>query len=126
LLEPYNLDIEDLEESKMICLLTGRLLSPNRFHQGTKLVGLLDYIDNKWNGGPIFVLHLTGSEATRVVFVSMEFNMFIRPEPIWVDKHGMSDVGLKSGRYLMLDRNALDAIFDEFLSGKYHDLVRQQ
>jgi hypothetical protein len=52
LLEPYKLDIENLDEVKMICLLTGRLLSPNQFQFGTKFVGELGYVDPKWNAGP--------------------------------------------------------------------------
>jgi hypothetical protein len=124
LIEPYNLDIENFNEVRMICLLTGRLLSPNQFQLDTKLMDMLEYIDNKWQGGPIFILQLTGGEATRAVFVSREFGTYIDPDPVWVDKQGIPGIGLASGKYLMLDRNALDTAFDEFLSGKYHDALR--
>jgi hypothetical protein len=36
----------------------------------------------------------------------------------------MPDIGLESGKHLMLDRNALDSAFDEFLSGKFHDILK--
>jgi hypothetical protein len=124
LLEPYNLDIENFDEVKMICLLTGRLLSPNQLQLGTKLVRMCEYINSQWNGGPIFMLYLTGREATQAVFLSREVNKSIQPDPVWVDKQGIPDIGLESGKYLMLDRSTLNTAFDEFLSGKYHDFVQ--
>jgi hypothetical protein len=82
LLEPYNLDIENFDEVKMTCLLTRRPLSPNQFQLGTKLVGMFEYINSKWNGGPIFMLYLTGREATQVVFIAREFNKYIQPDSV--------------------------------------------
>jgi hypothetical protein len=85
---------------------------------------MFEYINSQWNGGPIFMLYLTGREATQVMFLSREFNKYIQPDTVGVDKQGIPDIELESGKYLMLDRNALDTAFAEFLSGKYHDFVK--
>jgi hypothetical protein len=122
-LEPYDINIENMEEKTSICLLTKTILTTEAFAPDQKWQTVVDYMMSVWQGGPILILHLTGPGATRVTYATEEFNKYLRSKPVWVDQSGMPDYGLFQGRYVMLDRAALDDVFDDFLSGKFHDLL---
>jgi hypothetical protein len=122
-LEPYDINIENLEERMSICLLTHEIVTIDAFQADQKVPTVLDYMMEVWQGGPILILHLTGARATQVVYATGEFNQYILSKPVWVDQSGMPDYGFDQGRYLTLDRAALDEVFDDFLSGKFHDLI---
>jgi hypothetical protein len=123
LVEPYEIDIENMEVRTSICLLKQRILTPDPFQVDQKWPTVIDYMMEEWQGGPILILHLTGPAATQVTYVTEEFNQYLRSKPVWVDQSGMPDYGLDQGRYLTLDRAALSDVFDDFLSGKFHDLL---
>jgi hypothetical protein len=123
LVEPYEIDIENMEESTSICLLTQTIVTPGPFRVDQKWPTVIDYMMGTWLGGPILILHLTGPKATQVTYTTRQFGQYLRSRPVWVDQNGMPDYGLYQGKYLTLDRAALNDIFDDFLSGKFHDLM---
>jgi hypothetical protein len=118
LLPPYNLDIEDVQISTGICLLTGqKVWAGQQARDG--YVTVADHLYNYWCRGAFPMAVLTGRNSTAVVIVTSDVNRFIETRPVWVDGMGMPDYGLRQGRLLSLNRGALAEVLDDLASGKF-------
>ena len=60
------------------------------------------------------------------MIVSFRFNKYILCDPVWLNKHGAPDYGMVRGDYLMLDRDELSKVWDDYLSGRVHDKLHGQ
>jgi hypothetical protein len=121
LAKPYNYDIVTMSEDTGVCLITGQRLMLVGFAGEGENVTVMEHVTRTLKGGPMLMLHLTGREATKVVFVSREFNVYLTAANAWVDALGMPDVGLRQGRLLSLNRTVLAEILDDLLSGRFYN-----
>jgi hypothetical protein len=87
-------------------------------------VTVIEHVRVTFKGSAVLMLHLTGGEATKIAFASLEFNVYMQAANAWVDQLGMPDVGIRQGRLLSLNRSVLAEIVDDFLSGKFNNELR--
>jgi hypothetical protein len=123
LLPPYSIAIADMREETGICLLTGQMISLSGPGGTGDQISLNDHMDKAFKNGPILLLIVTGSSATQVVFITRESDFILTAAAVWLDKTGMPDIGLRQGRLLSLNRTLLSQIVDDFISGKFHNLM---
>jgi hypothetical protein len=124
LLPPYNLDITQMKDPNAVCLFTGQQILLSGFPQNGEKMTLLDYLRQRMKGGVALIMHFTGNQATLIQFVSLEFNRLVATKRVWLDKMGVSDIGLDQGRLLSLNRAMLSEVIDDFASGKFCDSFR--
>ena len=120
---PFKWPIVDMDKVKCKCVVTGADMSGFRRNPAEDggLMIVQDFLARTFNGALALVLILSGGEATKIVAGSIRYNRFLKTKPVWVDRSGADDYGLHRGEYLMLDRENLCRVWDDFLSGKLHD-----
>jgi hypothetical protein len=116
---PYNHDILRMKEEKSIDLITGAIISRDRSHPVGDYPVVASHMLEAWNRGAVLILDLTGQGASRIQFVTLQFNVFIKAEQVFLDERGMPDIGFDRGMCLRLDREKLNVVIDDLLSGKY-------
>jgi hypothetical protein len=125
-LPPYEFDIVHMEKTIDICLVTGTRLT----RQAVALAGdddaivVAEYMTSKWKRSPIMMMTLTSTRATGISFATLEFNQYLIAKPVWLDKTGSPDIGFDQGRILWLDRERLNKVFDDFVSGKFMNRMK--
>jgi hypothetical protein len=127
MLPPYSLDITDMEFVRYIDLVTGELgysQGPGAPRDLDGLMEIVDHARHHWHRTPCLFLAISGYYATSLRMVSLQFNRYVFPDGFYLDKFGAPDVGMERGQYLTLDAEKLEALLDDFLSGKIHDVMR--
>jgi hypothetical protein len=126
LLPPYEFDIIHMEKRIDICLVTGTRLARQAIGLGEddNAIVVEDYMTSKWRRSPIMTMTLTGNRATEISFATLEFNQYLIAKPVWLDKTGFPDIGFDQGRIVWLDREGLNKLFDDFLSGKFMNQMK--
>jgi hypothetical protein len=126
---PYSMDILDMSYPRYICLVQGALVKIHHRHGGNRderdLVDLVTYAEYSWKRTPTLLMSFSGGDATSVRMASLQFNQYVYPDVFYVDKFGSPDIGFDRGQYLTLDREKLTVVFDDFLSGRMHDKLRE-
>jgi hypothetical protein len=120
LLPPYNFDIANMGEDTGVCLLTGQKIVLTATIERADHVTLIEQLHEVWKDGPMLLMHLTGLQATKILFTTLEFNSFVEAKPAWLDAMGTPDIGLDQGKLLSLNRTALAEIVDDLASGRFH------
>lgn len=120
---PYELPIVDMDKVRSKCVVTGADMLGFRRRPGENGMIVRDFLARVFNGGLALVMVLSGIEATKIVAGSIRYNRFLTTKAVWVDRSGADDYGLQRGEYLMLDRENLCQVWDDFLSGKLHDTL---
>jgi hypothetical protein len=108
-----------MKEEKSIDLITGNMISRDPSHPVGDYPIIANYMLQTWNRGAVLILDLTGQGASRVQFVTLQFNVFVNAQSIFLDERGMPDIGFDRGMCLRLDREKLNEVVDDLLSGKY-------
>jgi hypothetical protein len=120
---PYNLNIVDMSVRTGLDLVKGGVLAIEPGH-GEDVPDLRRYVMREWSRAPILALSLAGIWATKVFFVSLEFNEVVAVEPIYLDRTGQPDYGFERSQYVTLNRENLARVFDDFVSGRMCGRVR--
>ena len=123
---PYEWGIQDMSVAKAKCLVTGMDLYFRDTERRPPARLVFDFYHRSWNCGTGMLIITTGYEATKVMIVSFRFNKYILCDPVWLNKHGAPDYGMVRGDYLMLDRDELSKVWDDYLSGRVHDKLHGQ
>jgi hypothetical protein len=113
-----------MTEEKSLDLITGLLVSNDSLRVIPGATALNSYIMDTWNRGAVLLLDLTGAYATQVQYVTARFNQLVPVPSCYVDKQGIEDHGFCRGMYLVLNRERLNTIMDDFLSGRLCEFVR--
>lgn len=122
---PYSapiLESDDLEV--IICLLTGKIVlqksksSTNK----KKYIGLSHFLKETFDDSFSVFLKLNGNNASQVIIGDVQLNHIFTLRPLYADKFGDRDIGMKRGSLLYLNEPSVEEIIDELLSGSWTNL----
>jgi hypothetical protein len=116
---PFNIDIENQSSERVLCLLTGTVVSMDRI-DGT-YAQLSKHLHMKCPSHASFLLTVSGPNATRVYVAATQMNCIKIVPGIYLDAHGDEDVGFLRGKMTYLNEQRLRKYEDMLLSGEWTD-----
>ena len=123
MIEPYCWKIEDMSIDRVKCLVTGQdlLLRPSEKVNGLNLVR--EYTEKEWDETGTLSIVVSGTNASTVIYTSIQFGRYVLADPIYLDQSGGPDYGLRRGQCIVLDRDKLMKVWDDFISGEINDNI---
>ena len=122
---PYSAPILESEELEVIiCLLTGKTVLQKSTSSANKkkYISLSSFLKETFDDSFSVFLKLNGSNASQVIIGDMQLNHIFTLRPLYADKFGDRDIGMKRGSLLYLNEPSIEEIIDELLSGSWTNL----
>jgi hypothetical protein len=116
---PFSLDIENQSTERVLCLLTGTVVSMERV-EGT-YTHLSKHLQRKCPSHATFLLALGGPCATRLSVASTQMNSIKVVTGIYLDANGDEDVGFRRGKVTYLNEARRAKYADMLFSGEWTD-----